>query len=117
MLYNGWERWITTTGSEIKIGDGSKKTFQTVMGTGQEDSSQTLKIGDKQHDEETWGLESVYSSDRGCSRHSLDYHTGKLGDFFQLRVKENKKKKGKTLMGRIKGVHHCLREQKRGVAK
>jgi hypothetical protein len=39
VLYNGWERWITTTGSDIKIGHGSKKTFQIVMGTWHEDSS------------------------------------------------------------------------------
>ena len=25
VLYNGWERWITTTGADIKIRDGSKK--------------------------------------------------------------------------------------------
>ncbi len=80
MLYNGWERWITTTGSEIKIGDCSKKTFKTLKGTWGEDSSQTSKMGEKQDDEETWGLEGGYSSDRGHSRHSLDYHSGKLGD-------------------------------------
>jgi hypothetical protein len=45
VLYNGWERWIATTGSDIKIGDGLKKTFKTVMGTWCEDSSQTLKMG------------------------------------------------------------------------
>ncbi len=50
------------------------------MGTWREDSSQTLKIGEKQNDEETWGLEGGYSSDRGQSRHSLDYHSGKLGE-------------------------------------
>jgi hypothetical protein len=33
VLYNGWERWITTMGADIKIEDGSKKTFQTVMGS------------------------------------------------------------------------------------
>ncbi len=48
--YNGWERWITTAGSDIKIGDGSKKTFKTVMGTWREDSSQTLNMGEKQDD-------------------------------------------------------------------
>jgi hypothetical protein len=53
VLYNEWERCITTTGSDIKIGDGSKKTFKTVMGTWREDSSQTSKIGEKQDDEET----------------------------------------------------------------
>jgi hypothetical protein len=65
VLYNGWERWITMMGSDIKIGDGSKKTFQTVMGTWCEDSSQTSKMGEKQDDEEMWGLEGGYSSDRG----------------------------------------------------
>ncbi len=78
MLYNGWERWITTTGADIKIGDGSKKTFQTVMGSWCENSSQILKMGEKQDDEDTWGLEGGYSSDRGLSRHSPDYHSGKL---------------------------------------
>jgi hypothetical protein len=80
VLYNGWERWITTMGADIKIGDGSKKTFQTVMGSWHEDSSQTLKMGEKQDDEETWELEGGYSSERGFIRHRLDYHSGKLGD-------------------------------------
>ncbi len=53
VLYNGWERWITTMWADIKIGDESKKTFQTVMGSWREDSSQTLKMGKKQDDEET----------------------------------------------------------------
>jgi hypothetical protein len=78
LLYNGWERWITTMGADIKIVDGSKKTFKTVMGSWREDSSQILKMGEKQDDEETWGLEGGYSSDRGLSRHSLNYHSCKL---------------------------------------
>ncbi len=78
VLYSGWERWITTTGADRKIGDGSKKTFQIVLGSWREDSSQTLKVGETQDDEETWGLEGGYSSDRGHSRHCLDYHSGKL---------------------------------------
>ena len=80
VLYNGWERWITATGADIKSGDGSKKTFQTVMGSWREYSSQTSKMGEKQDDEEMRGLEGGYSSDRGLSRHSLDYHSGKLGE-------------------------------------
>ena len=80
MLYNGWGRWITTTGADIKIGDGSNKTFQTVMRSWCEDFSQTLKMGEKQDDEETWGLEGGYSSDRGPNRHGVDFHCGKLGE-------------------------------------
>jgi hypothetical protein len=37
-------------------------------------------MGGSQDDEETWGLEGRYSSDRGRIRHSLDYHSGKLGE-------------------------------------
>jgi hypothetical protein len=57
-----------------------KKTFQTAMGSWREDFSQTLKMGKKQDDEETWGLEGGYSSYRGLSRHSLDFHSEKLGE-------------------------------------
>ncbi len=77
VFYNGW---VTTMGADIKIGDGSKKTFQTVMRSWREVISQTLKIGEKQDDEETWGLEGGYLSDRGISRHSIDFHKGKLGE-------------------------------------
>ncbi len=80
VLYNGWERWITSTGADIKIGDGSKKTFQTVMGSWREDVTQTSKMGEKQEDEEMWGLEGGYSLDRGVSRHSIDFYRGKLGE-------------------------------------
>jgi hypothetical protein len=34
-----------------------------------------------------------------------------------MRVKENRKKKGNTLIGRIKGVHHCLRDKQQGFIK
>ncbi len=92
MLYSGWERWITTTGADIKIGDGSKKTFQTVMGSWREDFSQTSKMGEKQNDEETWGLEGGYSLDRGISRHCIVFIRVCLGKILQMRVKENSKK-------------------------
>jgi hypothetical protein len=50
------------------------------MGSWHEDFSLPLKMGEKQDDEEMWGLEGGYSSDRGLSRHSLDFHSGKLGE-------------------------------------
>jgi hypothetical protein len=78
VLYNGWERWITTMGSDVKIGDRSKKTFKTVMATWHEDTSNDSKKRDDQDDEESWGFEGGFSSDRGCSRHSLDWQNGKL---------------------------------------
>jgi hypothetical protein len=80
VLYNGWERWITTTGADIMIGDGLKKTFQTVMGSWRENITKTTKMGENQDDEKSWGLEGGYSLDRGVSRHSIDFHKGKLGE-------------------------------------
>jgi hypothetical protein len=50
------------------------------MGSWREDISQTSKMGEKQDDEDTWGLEGGYSLNRGVSRHSLDFHSGKLGE-------------------------------------
>jgi hypothetical protein len=117
VLYNEWERWITTMGADIKIGDGSKKTFQTVMGSWRENFSQLRR----------WGRSRMM---KRCGGLKVGIHlTGDLvdivrifimvstGEICQMRVKENRKKKGKTLMGRMKGVYHCLREQKRGFAK
>ena len=33
IMYNGWERQITTMGKNKKVGDGSTKTFHAVMAT------------------------------------------------------------------------------------
>ncbi len=99
VLYNGWERWITITGSDIKIGDGLKKTFKTVMGTWCLDSSQTSKMGEKQDDKETRGLKGGYSSDRGRSRHSLDYHSGKLGENLSAESEVEEEEEGEDFDG------------------
>ena len=69
-------------------------------------------MGEKQDDEQTWGLEGGYSSDRGHSRHSLDSHSDKLGENLSDESEGEQEEEGKTLMGRMKGVHHCLWEQK-----
>jgi hypothetical protein len=63
-----------------------QKTFQKVMGSWCEDVSETLKMGEKQDDEEMWEIEGGYSSDRGVSRHSIDLHKGSLGKILLMRV-------------------------------
>jgi hypothetical protein len=82
-----------------------------------EDFSQTLKMGERQDDEETWGLEGGYSSDRGLSRHSLDFHRGKLGENSSDESEGEQEEEGEDSDGENERVHHCLREQKRGFAK
>ncbi len=49
------------------------------MGSWCEDVSETLKMGEKQDDEETWEIEGGCSSDRRVCSHSIDFHKGKLG--------------------------------------
>jgi hypothetical protein len=95
VLYNGWERWITTTGSDIKIGDGSKKTFKTVTEMWGEDTSHNSKMGEGQDDEESWGFEGWFSSDRGRSRHSLDWQNGKLRENISGESEEEEEGDGK----------------------
>jgi hypothetical protein len=114
VLYNGWERWITITGVDIKIEDGSN-------------SKQLWDHGVKVvHKLQRWGRSRMikrHGNLKVCIHligdlvDSLDYHSGKLRKKCQMRVREKRKKKGKTLMGRMKRVHHCLREQKQAVAK
>jgi hypothetical protein len=48
------------------------------MATWCEDTSHNSKKRESQDDEESWGFEGGYSSDRGRSRHSLDWENGKL---------------------------------------
>ncbi len=64
-------------GSDIKIGDGSRKMFKTDIGVWREDNSHNSKMGEEQDDEESWGFEGGYSSDRDRSRHCLDWQSGK----------------------------------------
>ena len=117
VLYNGWERWIATTGADIEIGDESKKTFQTVMGLWHEDFLQTLTMGEKQDDKEMWGLEGGYSSDRGVSRHSIDFHRGKLRENSSDESEGEQEEEGEDSDGENERSHHCFQEQKGGVAK
>jgi hypothetical protein len=65
-------------------------------------------MGEKQDDEETWELDSGYSSDRGLSRHSLYYNSGKLGENLSDESEGEQEEEGEDSDWRMKGVHHCF---------
>jgi hypothetical protein len=69
------------------------------MGKWHEDSSQTSKMGEKQDDKETWGLEGGYSSDRGHSSHSLDYHSDMLGGNLSAESEGEQEEEGEDCNG------------------
>ncbi len=69
------------------------------MGSWREDYLQTLKMGEKQDDEETQGLEGGYSSDRGLSRHNLDFYSGKLGENLSDESEGEQEKEGEDSDG------------------
>jgi hypothetical protein len=69
------------------------------MGSWREDVSQPLKMGEKQDDDKTWGLEGGNSSDRGVSRHSIDSHRGKLGENSSDESEEEQEEEGEDSDG------------------
>jgi hypothetical protein len=87
------------------------------MGSWREESSQTLKMGEKQDDEETCRLEGGYSSDRGLSRHSLDYHSGRLGENLSDESEGEQEEEGEDSDGENERSPPFFWEQKQGVAK
>ncbi len=76
-----------------------------------------MKIREKQDDEETCGLEGGYSSDRGLSRHSLDYHSGKLGGKVSDESEGEQEEDGEDSDGENERSPPLFAEQKWGVAK
>ncbi len=87
------------------------------MGTWREDSSHTSKMGEKQDDEETWRLEGRYSSDRGHSRHSLDYHSGKLGENLSAESKGEQEEEGEDSDGENERIPPLYAGAKAGSSK
>jgi len=81
VIYNKWEKWIDTKGKEIKIGDGSRKTFKSVMGTWYV----TAVAAEHKSDGEEEG-DSGYGSDRGRGRVSLGWAKGALREMREIEV-------------------------------
>ena len=52
VLYNRWENWIATKEKEIKVGDGSRKTFHYVMGTWYDKGSAEVEEKSDESDDE-----------------------------------------------------------------
>jgi hypothetical protein len=79
VLYNGWDEWIVSKGKEITVGDGSRKTFHYVMGSWYDEETPEAKEKiDESEDDDTFGNDGGYSSDRARSRHSVAWITGQL---------------------------------------
>ena len=73
VIYDKWEVWIDTKGKEIKMGDGSRKTFKSVMGTWYLPTVATEHKSDGEEERD-----SGYGSDRGHGRVSLGWQKGAL---------------------------------------
>jgi hypothetical protein len=78
ILYNGWERWKTTTGKNINIGDVTTRTFHVIMATWYDETPKNQN-SDKSEDDYNFG-EGGYLSKRARSRHSLAWQRGALKD-------------------------------------
>ncbi len=76
VVYNKWEKWIMRNGKGMKIGDGTWKTFHTVMGTWYDNPAVTTT--NDSDDEEEVGAESGYHSNRGRTQTSIGWAKGAL---------------------------------------
>ena len=70
IMYNGWERWITTMGKKIKVGDGTTRTFHAVMAMWYNETPNNKK-NNKSEDGKNLGEDGYSSYYRACSRYSL----------------------------------------------
>jgi hypothetical protein len=79
IMYNGWERWITTMGKKIKVGDETTRTFHAVMATWYDETPNNDKKSNESEDYKNFG-EDGYLSERACSRQCLAWQQGALRD-------------------------------------
>ena len=74
VLCTGWEKWLEEHGQKLGIGDGSNKTFHSIMATWEDDEIDDSKVASKRKSgdssEEDSGNETDggYDSDRGGLR-------------------------------------------------
>jgi hypothetical protein len=81
ILYNRWDKWMASKGKEIKVGDGTRKTFHYVLATWYDEETPELKeTNANSEDEDGFVIGGGYSSDRGRSRHSIAWQRGQLRD-------------------------------------
>ena len=79
IMYNGWERWITTTGKNIHVGDTTTRTFHAIMAMWYDETPKKKKSDDSEENDYNFG-EGGHLSDRARSRHSLAWRRGGLKD-------------------------------------
>ncbi len=66
-------------GKEITIDDGSRKTFHYVLGSWYDkETLESKEMIDESEDDDTFGNDGGYSSDRARSRHSGAWKSGQL---------------------------------------
>jgi hypothetical protein len=82
-------------GKEITVGDGSRKTLHYVMGSWYDKETPEAKEKiDESEDDDTFGNDGGYSSDRARSWHSGAWKTGQLRDKTMKGGKRGENKNG-----------------------
>jgi hypothetical protein len=73
------------------------------------------------HKLQRWGrsrmMEGGYSSDRGLSRHNLDYHSGKLGEKFSDEIEGEQEEEGEDSDGENERSPPLFAGAKAGISK
>jgi hypothetical protein len=81
VLFKGWEKWLEECGRKLRIGDGSNKTFHSIMVTWEDDEIDDSKVASKRRSGDSSEEDSGKETDRGYdSDKAKDYGCGSWRD-------------------------------------
>ena len=95
-LCTGWEKWLEEYGQKLQIGDGSNKTFHSIMATWEDEEIDDSKVASKRKSEDSSEEDSGnetdggYDSDRGGLR--------RRGTWKELKIKQQGGRTGRKLL-------------------
>ena len=96
MLCTGWEKWLEEYGQKLQIGDGSNKTFHSIMATWEDDEIDDSKVaskrksGDSSEEDSGNEMDGGYDTDR-CGQRGR-------GTWRELKIKQQDGRIGSKLL-------------------
>jgi len=110
VLYEGWEKWLEESGRKLRIGDGSNKTFHSIMATWENDEIDDSKVASKRRSGDSCEEDIGNETDRGYdSDKAKDYGCGSWRD---LNIKLQGEQTGCNLLDEMSddrvGEDNCI---------
>jgi hypothetical protein len=119
VLCTGWGKWLEELGRKLRIGDGSNKTFHSIMATWEDDEIDGSKVASKMKSRDSSEEDSGNETDGGYNTDRCGQTGG--GTWRELKIKQQGGRTGRKLLdemsddgvGKDDGIE---RERERGNA-